>query len=356
MRRKIGVLFIWFILWFLFQEGKGEEFKIKVIEVKGTVEFRRSSQGKWMRLYKGAELQPGYEVRTRENSEAVISYGELGVSALSSLTYLKIQEWRRERGRSKISLFTSGGKVLSTIKKAFVPKVKFYLETPNALTGVRGTAYMVKYFPEREFTRIAVMEGEVAVQGKGKVPGLVIVKAMMATNVIRNEPPTPLEKIREEEIREWERWKERLVSVMPLWARGIIGAMAEIDQAQKVEAEMTMKRIERMRRGEKKVEQDFQVLEFALSLLYRDTGRIPTRKEGLKALLENPGMEGWNGPYLDSSSNLLDPYGKPYQYVVKKTPGGLTYIELRSWGADGYPGGYDDHVKVIFLKNLSQGR
>lgn len=35
----------------------------------------------------------------------------------------------------------------------------------------------------------------------------------------------------------------------------------------------------------------------ALALFYADCGRYPTEEEGLGALLRNPGLDAWRGPY-----------------------------------------------------------
>ena len=53
----------------------------------------------------------------------------------------------------------------------------------------------------------------------------------------------------------------------------------------------------------------------ALELYYMENGSYPSPSVGLKALVE-PTSEAprWNGPYLKKAKNLLDPWGRPYQY------------------------------------------
>ena len=325
---------------------------VKVVKIEGRVKTLYPGEKDWKECNEGVILSPGTEIKTGENSRAIIKFGDFGITTLFPNSRMKLKSYSLKEDRYQSSVFFSIGKIWTVIKKPFVKKTNFILETPNALTGVRGTTYFVKYIPEKEFTRIGVIEGEVGVKGKGKIPGYIVVKSMMATNIVRNEPPAPLEKLREEEIKEWQRWKEGLQKAVPLWAKEIVGAMAEMDEARRVEAAMTVKKISMAKRGGKKAREDFQVFEVAIKQFFKDTGRIPTRKEGLKVLLEDTGIEGWNGPYLDPSSNLLDPYGHPYQYRVKKTPRGSQYIELRSVGVDGIAGSSDDHIKLIFLKKL----
>ena len=53
----------------------------------------------------------------------------------------------------------------------------------------------------------------------------------------------------------------------------------------------------------------------ALELYYMENGSYPSASTGLKALVEaTPEAPRWNGPYLKKAKNLLDPWGRPYQY------------------------------------------
>lgn len=55
----------------------------------------------------------------------------------------------------------------------------------------------------------------------------------------------------------------------------------------------------------------------ALELYYMENGAYPSASAGLKALVEAPPeAPRWNGPYLKKAKNLLDPWGRPYQYNI----------------------------------------
>jgi general secretion pathway protein G len=55
----------------------------------------------------------------------------------------------------------------------------------------------------------------------------------------------------------------------------------------------------------------------ALELYYMENGAYPSAGVGLKALVEaTPEAPRWNGPYLKKVKNLLDPWGRPYQYTT----------------------------------------
>ena len=80
-------------------------------------------------------------------------------------------------------------------------------------------------------------------------------------------------------------------------------------------------------------------LEGALQLFSFDLGRYPTTSEGLNALIQNPGIESWNGPYLGKNIVPQDPWKKDYGY---RCPGMHGDYDLYSFGPDGAEGGDDD--------------
>ncbi len=63
-----------------------------------------------------------------------------------------------------------------------------------------------------------------------------------------------------------------------------------------------------------------EALDQALVAFYRDVGRLPTEAEGLAALVTDPGLGGWRGPYLGSAREAaasivnLDAWGRPLAY------------------------------------------
>jgi general secretion pathway protein G len=48
-----------------------------------------------------------------------------------------------------------------------------------------------------------------------------------------------------------------------------------------------------------------------------ENGTYPSASAGLIALVAAPPeAPRWNGPYLKKAKNLLDPWGRPYQYAI----------------------------------------
>lgn len=75
-----------------------------------------------------------------------------------------------------------------------------------------------------------------------------------------------------------------------------------------------------------------------------DTGRYPTTQEGLSALVTNPGITNWDGPYLKKNEIPKDPWGKAYTY---QCPGTHSEYDLYSYGLDGTPGGEGENKDIL---------
>lgn len=86
-----------------------------------------------------------------------------------------------------------------------------------------------------------------------------------------------------------------------------------------------------------------EMLGQALDSYRLDTGTYPTTSQGLSALSTDPGVQGWDGPYLKKSVPN-DPWGRPYQYQF---PGNHGEYDLLSYGLDGSPGGEGENKDVV---------
>lgn len=91
-----------------------------------------------------------------------------------------------------------------------------------------------------------------------------------------------------------------------------------------------------------KVRTDANVLSKAILLYQRDCGQIPG---GLEDLVQSPGIEGWDGPYIEGGMKALrDPWNRPYIYEM--SPGWPPY-RIGSYGMDGAPGGTGESMDVF---------
>lgn len=94
--------------------------------------------------------------------------------------------------------------------------------------------------------------------------------------------------------------------------------------------------------NQKAAKTQIEMLGQGLDAFRLDVGRYPTTSEGLNALVTNPGVEGWSGPYLKKGLPN-DPWKKPYIY---QSPGEHGDYDLVSYGADGAAGGEGENKDV----------
>lgn len=87
-----------------------------------------------------------------------------------------------------------------------------------------------------------------------------------------------------------------------------------------------------------------ELLGAALDQYRLDVGAYPSSGHGPEALVRNPGVQNWNGPYLKKPAIPKDPWGNPYHY--KCCPGDHGDYDMLSYGADGAPGGEGENADV----------
>lgn len=85
-------------------------------------------------------------------------------------------------------------------------------------------------------------------------------------------------------------------------------------------------------------------LSTTLELFKLDTGRYPTVREGLNALVSRPSsIKNWSGPYLKQNRVPQDPWGFAYNY---RHPGQHGEFDIFSLGSDNQEGGEGESQDV----------
>ena len=88
-------------------------------------------------------------------------------------------------------------------------------------------------------------------------------------------------------------------------------------------------------------------LRTALDILRQDCGRYPSAMDGLVSLIHDPGMKGWNGPYILKLKP--DPWKRPFKYTSDTHS-----VILYSLGPDGLDGSPDD-IRLSELRDSRPG-
>ena len=85
-----------------------------------------------------------------------------------------------------------------------------------------------------------------------------------------------------------------------------------------------------------------QMLMAAMDAYRLDVGDYPNQSAGLDALMTDPGMEGWDGPYL-AKALPKDPWNNDYNY---QNPGQHGEIDIYSLGKDKREGGDKENMDI----------
>ena len=136
-----------------------------LIVVQGDVQVRRAS-GEQLVAEAGTKVFSGDKVITRQNQSARIRFAdqsELQVLANSEISFDKLS-YHRDTGMVDTRLRLPKGRISSWIEK-IKPKSRFEIETPAAVTAVRGTQYRLAS-ENGNITRTEVTEGQVAVSAE----------------------------------------------------------------------------------------------------------------------------------------------------------------------------------------------
>ena len=94
---------------------------------------------------------------------------------------------------------------------------------------------------------------------------------------------------------------------------------------------------------QKTAKAQIEMLMAALDVYRLDVGAYPSQQEGLNALVNNPGIQEWVGPYLAKAQLPQDPWKHPYLYQV---PGQHGEVDIVSLGGDNKAGGTGEDTDV----------
>lgn len=91
--------------------------------------------------------------------------------------------------------------------------------------------------------------------------------------------------------------------------------------------------------AQKIVLSDFNTIDGSLKRFRLDVKRYPTTNEGLDALVNNPGINNWGGPYLEAVPT--DPWNNAYDYEATGSS-----FRVISYGVDGEAGGEEENADL----------
>jgi len=102
-------------------------------------------------------------------------------------------------------LHLSNGKLRAWVGEAYrEARSRYEVETPTAITTVRGTEFIVAYDSAAEVTKVICITGEIEVAGTlGVIGGRVQLPAQSGTEVAKGRFPSPPERVGEAPMRQY---------------------------------------------------------------------------------------------------------------------------------------------------------
>ncbi len=181
----------------------------RIVEMTGTVEVLPKGETEWKPAEEGMTLDEGDSVRSGPDSKAIATFADqliMAVEQQSEVNLEKLQKSRKTGINMKVNL--DNGQLWNDVGKLRNKRSNFYVETPQAVTGVRGTVFAIQVASD-DVTRVAVVKGTVDVRTRGMLITPIKVGENTMTDVVENEPPATPTAISEDFLAQWKQYEGR---------------------------------------------------------------------------------------------------------------------------------------------------
>ena len=161
-----------------------------IVEVTGAVEVLPKGKEQWTPAQEGTTLNEGDSVRTGPDSKAIAVFENQVIMAVEPQSSAELERLEQSVKKDiKIKINLDKGQIWNDVGKLKSKRSKFYVETPQVVTGVRGTVFTVQAGAD-EKTTVAVVDGGVDVRTRDMMMDPIKVKENQMTEVVANSPPT----------------------------------------------------------------------------------------------------------------------------------------------------------------------
>jgi len=164
-----------------------------LIGVEGKVELGRA--GAWQAAGVGSAVNVGDQIRTGEPGRARVAFLDGSTINIGDGSLFTIDEHVFDPDQNKFSTYLRllKGKVRALVSEYYEdPLATYELETATAVSGVRGTEFIVTYDAADDATEVVGLSGRVAVHSvKDRAANGVFIKAGQATTIMKGAFPTP---------------------------------------------------------------------------------------------------------------------------------------------------------------------
>lgn len=296
------------------------------------VQIRRPD-AEWGAASEDTQLATGSEVRTEEAATSrMLLRGKRDEIRLPEKSHIEIE--RLSDDSEEVVIALKSGSVWTEVQPRSEPD-SFRVRTPELTAGVRGTVFRVDR--AEGASKVSVFEGVVHVTANA-TGASVTLNANQAAVVNVHGQIMDLLAVPVDEQRiadEWDQWAQQAsggsgslaASFGPV--AGLTQQIATDNARWEAEMQEYARNVAELRYQEKLDEYAAAFLRFAV-----DTGHIPSDEEGWSMLRFDPGLAGWNGPYVDGPIPPLDPFRQPLKYVKVTNPAGRVFGRVYSMWED----------------------
>jgi hypothetical protein len=299
------------------------------------------------------QLPVASEIRTGEGRSEMLlrGRGEVRLPKDSHLQLTAVDE----AGLS-VTLNLIRGSVWVDVEPPDTGGLNFNVQTPDLTAGVRGTVFNVEV--EDDGSRVSVLAGVVnaSAQLTDQTREVLAGFSVFCDKEGNLTAPEPIEIDLEQIWQDWEDWavEASAIGVMAPAGADVIAGLTQLTAAeQQLHATMVA---EHAQNTNLNCQADFlESLKIAFVRYAEDVRDLPPSEEplgadGWRTLVENPGLAGWNGPYLPPNTPVpvLDGWENPITYRRRISRVGNAFGELISNGPNGhFSEGLTDDIRVL---------
>nr|WP_320165875.1 FecR domain-containing protein [uncultured Methylophaga sp.] len=162
----------------------------KIISITGSAEIQRARSSTSEPAKVGSLMQLGDQLSTADDSSVAIEFADKSVLSLheNSLVHFDHLSAHGVTGMVDSRLNLLKGRMETKVTPAVGPGSRFEIETPSAISAVRGTVYRALVMDNGDKSNIEVLHGKVAVSGANKQ---LLVNKGYGTQVATGQPPLP---------------------------------------------------------------------------------------------------------------------------------------------------------------------
>jgi len=162
----------------------------KIASFTGSVELQRANASSIESVNVGSALHLGDQLRTGQSSTIAIVFADNSILTLHENSLVRFDHLSAHgvTGMVDSRLNLLQGRMDTKVTPAVGPGSRFEIQTPSAISAVRGTVYRAAVAEKGKTSNIEVLHGKVAVSGANKQ---LMVNKGYGTQVSSGKPPLP---------------------------------------------------------------------------------------------------------------------------------------------------------------------